>query len=174
MTSVPRVEQTAVQPRAVRLSLKPIEPISGYVDGGWWPHSRDLAVEAAELIAALPSRRLGAIRQVSYSVDAWEPAPPCIKIGVGVEGRWVMLAAFDSQDPLVLQLTDASGWSLSLLVVPPETTAGPGYDAMRRAAGPGDIETPAVLLAASGVRPEPALDGPRRPQNFSARGAEPR
>lgn len=174
MTSVPHVEQPAVDRGPPRLSLKPIEPISGYVDGGWWPHSRDLAVEVAELVTGLESR-LGPIRQVAYPLDAWEPTPRRVEIDVGVEGRRVvMLVGFASQDPRVLLVTDASAWTLSLLVVPPETAAGPGYDAVKRAAGSGNVETPAALLTASGARTGPSIPGPRRPQNFSARSAEPR
>src|SRR5690242_271557 len=38
-------------PRALRLRLKPKAPTTGWVDGGWWPRSRDLAAELLDLLA---------------------------------------------------------------------------------------------------------------------------
>ena len=34
-----------------RLRLKPKAPLSGYVDGAWWPRSDDLAAELPDLLA---------------------------------------------------------------------------------------------------------------------------
>ncbi|MFZ0229157.1 MAG: DUF5994 family protein, partial [Mycobacterium sp.] len=49
-----------------RLRLKPKAPTSGHVDGAWWPHSDDLAMELPDLLAVL-SVRLGAIDSVVYN-----------------------------------------------------------------------------------------------------------
>ena len=35
----------------LRLRLKPRGPVTGFVDGGWWPRSRDLAAELPALLA---------------------------------------------------------------------------------------------------------------------------
>jgi hypothetical protein len=40
-----------------RLRLKPKAPISGYVDGAWWPHSDDL-----QTLQCLPTRCSGTPR----------------------------------------------------------------------------------------------------------------
>jgi Family of unknown function (DUF5994) len=46
-----------------RLRLKPKAPMSGRVDGAWWPRSDDLTKELPDLLAVL-SVRLGAIDRV--------------------------------------------------------------------------------------------------------------
>ena len=42
-------------------------------DGGWFPRSRDLAVELPELIAEL-DRRGVRVERFTYALDAWQPA----------------------------------------------------------------------------------------------------
>jgi len=59
---------------APRLRLKPEAPTTGYVDGAWWPHSRDLTAELPTLLPALTDR-LGRIEHVTYSLTTWPPAP---------------------------------------------------------------------------------------------------
>jgi Family of unknown function (DUF5994) len=39
-----------------RLRLKRKAPITGYVDGPWWPHSDDLPTELPDLLAVLSVR----------------------------------------------------------------------------------------------------------------------
>jgi hypothetical protein len=52
------------QPRLkLRRRRKPKAPTTGYVDGAWWPRSRDLAAELPVLIAVLAAR-LGSIVRV--------------------------------------------------------------------------------------------------------------
>lgn len=58
-----------------RLRLKPKAPISGYVDGAWWPHSDDLLTELPDLLAVLLSVRLGPIDRVIYNLAEWVQAP---------------------------------------------------------------------------------------------------
>ncbi len=57
-----------------RLRLKPKAPTSGYVDGAWWPHGDDLAIELPDLLAVL-SVRLGPIDRVIYNVSEWAEGP---------------------------------------------------------------------------------------------------
>lgn len=57
-----------------RLRLKPKAPITGYVDGAWWPHSDDLVTEVPDLLAVL-SVRLGTIDRVIYNLAEWAKAP---------------------------------------------------------------------------------------------------
>lgn len=53
-TSAPGVPVAAGQdPSPVRLQLKPEGPTTGFVDGAWWPRSRDLAAELPSLATAL-------------------------------------------------------------------------------------------------------------------------
>src|SRR6476620_8200001 len=57
-------------PTIDRLNLKPESATTGFVDGAWWPTSRDLAAEMPSLIAALADR-VGTVERVSYNIDAW-------------------------------------------------------------------------------------------------------
>jgi hypothetical protein len=161
MTSVPQMAQVAAGVAPLRLSLKSTAPTTGYVDGGWWPHSRDLGAEASALARAV-TLRLGPVREIAYALDAWNPAPHHVGLGATTEDRRVRLVGFASQDPSVVLVTGTSGRTLGLLVVPPETTDPAGHDAMDRAARAGNAESPSALLAAAGVRPVPRIPAPRR------------
>src|ERR1700744_2118856 len=68
-----------------RLRLKPKAPTSGYVDGAWWPHGDDLAIELPDLLAVL-SVRLGPIDRVIHNVSEWAEAPAHLPTG-GRPGR---------------------------------------------------------------------------------------
>lgn len=100
----------------VRLRLKPRGPVTGFVDGGWWPRSRDLPAELPALLAVL-AVRLGPVESVSYNLDAWGPTPRKIT----VDGRLVRLAGYRSQHPATIDVLSA-GHRVTLLVVPPEAT----------------------------------------------------
>lgn len=55
----------------LRLRLKPSAPATGYVDGAWWPRSRDLTAELAALGEVLAIR----LERVAYGLSAWDRAP---------------------------------------------------------------------------------------------------
>lgn len=82
MMSVPRVRNTTPEAMMVigppelslRLGLKPQAPTAGYVDGAWWPRSRELSTELPALLAAL-AVRLGPIARVSYHLAGWDDSP---------------------------------------------------------------------------------------------------
>jgi hypothetical protein len=173
MMSVPQMTQVAVDVAPLRLTLKAVAPTTGYVDGGWWPHSRHLGSEAGDLARAV-ALRLGPVREIAYALDAWEAAPHHVEDGASGEDRWVELVGFASQDPDVVLVTGTSGRTLGLLVVPPETPDPAGHEAMNRAARAGNAESPAALLGAAGARPAVRIPGPRRPRNFAPRRAGPR
>ncbi len=168
MTSVPHSAPATANPATTRLSLKLLAPVCGYVDGGWWPYSRDLAAEAPGL-AVTVAARLGSVHRIAYALDAWQTAPRHIEVrGAGGMRQTVMLVGFASQDPnvvlvSVVLVSGVSERTLSLLVVPPEAADRAGHDAITRAAHPGNAETPATLLSAAGVQPAPALPGPAAP-----------
>jgi len=173
MMSVPQMERVAADVAPLRLTLKSVAPITGYVDGGWWPHSRDLGSEACGLARAV-TLRLGPVREIAYALDAWAPAPHHVEIGSAGGGRRVKLVGFASQDPSVVLVTGQSGRTLGLLVVPPESPDLAGHAAMNRAARAGNAESPQELLAEAGVPPAVEMAGPRRPRNFAPRRTGPR
>ena len=170
MMSVSHLSSTvSVAPAPVRLRLKPRGPVSGYVDGGWWPRSRDVAREVPALLAVL-AVRLGPVQRVAFALDAWGAAPSRIEVG----GRAIQLAGFASQDRDVLLVTGTNRRSVSLLVISPGASDPAGHDAMERAARPGNTESPMELLVESGVGPAAPVAGPRRPHNASAHRMGPR
>ena len=100
----------------LRLRLKPRGPVTGFVDGGWWPRSRDLPAELPALLAVL-AIRIGPVERVSYHLEDWGPVPR----RTTVDGRRVRLAGYRSQHPATIDVLSA-GHRVTLLVVAPETT----------------------------------------------------
>lgn len=139
MTSGPHTRSMPALP--LRLRLKPKGPVTGYVDGGWWPRSRDLAAELPELAAVL-SVRLGPIQRIAYAMDSWQPTSGRVE----VDGRRVRLEGFHSQDRDVVAVTGLNGQRISLLVVPPDAGETAGHDAMMTAAHRDNADSPGSIL----------------------------
>jgi len=106
----------------LRLELRPVGAAGtavGHVDGGWWPQSRDLRVEAADLVDHFPPE-VGRINRLLFSRPDWDD-------GV-VDGRGlrrvqaargpVKVGSFPRDDTHQMVLAMASGRQLRLLVVP--------------------------------------------------------
>lgn len=130
------------QPRQpLRLKLKPRAPTTGYVDGAWWPRSRDLSAELPALLAVL-AVRLGHIHRVSYNLGAWTDAPHKIH----VDGRLVRLDGFNSRHRQTVDVLGLSSPCLTLLVVPPGTDRSSAHDVLMKAAERGNIDSVRDLL----------------------------
>jgi hypothetical protein len=105
----------------LRLQLRSAATL-GLVDGGWWPQSRGLRVEAADLVDHFPPA-VGRINRLLFSRPDWDD-------GV-VDGRGlrriqaargpVKVGSFPGDDTHQMVLSMASGRQLRLLVVPPNT-----------------------------------------------------
>ncbi|HKS48584.1 MAG TPA: DUF5994 family protein, partial [Amycolatopsis sp.] len=68
LTTTPLVSAVVEPPpHTLRLRLKPKAPATGYVDGAWWPRSRDLSAELPTLLAVLAIRP-GRIERVTYNL----------------------------------------------------------------------------------------------------------
>ena len=102
--------------QTLRLKLKPKAPATGFVDGAWWPRSRDLSTELPALLAVL-AIRLGPIQRVSYNLVSWDSAPRRLDIG----GRQVRLGGFQVQHPDTVDVIGSTASRLILLVLPPGT-----------------------------------------------------
>lgn len=145
-TITPPATMAIEQPEfRLRLSMKPTAPTTGYVDGAWWPRSRDLPTELPTLLAAL-AVRMGRIASVSYSLASWEAAPRRIT----VVGNSVRLAGFHYQHARALDVIGTDRRRIRLLVVPPEASASSADHTMTAAAQPANADDVDVLLA-----PEP-------------------
>ncbi len=148
MTSAPHLSTTSPavtateQPRnPLRLQLRPKALTTGYVDGAWWPRSRDLAAELPALLAVL-TVRLGEIPRVSYNLTEWETAPGQI----AADGVRVRLNGFWSRPPHTVDVVAGDRRRLTLLLVPPDTSASAAHHAMMRASRRENTDTVEVLL----------------------------
>ena len=136
------------QPRQpLRLKLKPKAPITGYVDGAWWPRSRDLSTELPALLAVL-AVRLGHVQRVSYNLTNWITAPRRI----AVDGLTVRLGGFHSQHTHTVDVIGPNEPRITLLVIPPETEQATAHQALIRASGRGNTDNVNELLTPAGVR----------------------
>jgi len=144
MSPAPTTSPSTVEPGhgspSPRLRLKPEAPVSGYVDGGWWPRSRDLAAELPAMIAELGAR-IGPVTRVSFHLGGWDPAPRRLPSGPRLEG-------FRTTDPRTVTVVDRSGTRLVLLVVPAPTDGPAAETALDASARADDRHSPADLLGA--------------------------
>ena len=140
-----------------RLRLKPKAPVSGHVDGAWWPRSDDLSTELPDLLAVL-SVRLGAIDRVMYNLAEWATVPRRLTTG----GRVVRLDGYWLQPANTLQVLGVVGEKILLLVVPPHTQPEIAHEAMMTAAAPANAATVGDLLAI-GTYDGEASNGYHRP-----------
>lgn len=111
------------------------------LDGGWWPQSRDLAVELADLVEHLPPQYGRVVRAV-YSPPDWDDSPRRVPVPRG----YVKVGSFPRDDTHVIQLKTYDHQVLRVLVVPPEFTADQGDEAMLAAASPGNTHPAGELL----------------------------
>jgi Family of unknown function (DUF5994) len=124
-----------------RLRLKPKAPSTGHVDGAWWPHSEDLAVELPDLLAVL-SVRLGPIDHVTYNFADWAAAPATFSTG----GDAVRLSGFYQQQGNTLEVIGRDRSKLILLVVPSRTEPEHAHNILMSAATPKNASTVDCLL----------------------------
>ncbi len=133
--------QPAPPEHTPRLRLKPKAPITGYVDGAWWPHSNDLATELPDLLAVL-SVRLGTIDRVIYNLAEWAKAPKKLP----TDGRVVRLGGYHRQPVNTIEVIGLNRNKIVLLVVPPHTDPDQAHHTMMAAAVPDNASTIDGLL----------------------------
>lgn len=124
-----------------RLRLKPKAPLSGYVDGAWWPHSDDLTAELPDLLAVL-SVRLGPIERVVYKASEWAKAPRKF----ATNGRTVRLDGYRLQPVSTVEVIGINRTKIVLLVVSPHADPDQAHAVMMTAAGPSNAMTIFSLL----------------------------
>lgn len=132
-----------------RLRLKRKSPMSGVVDGAWWPRSDDLSKELPDLLSVL-SVRLGSVARVSYSLEEWAPAPTKMVTG----GRTVRLDGYHRQPANTLGILDERGTRIVLLVVPVDTDPDLAHNIEMAAAATDDVSTVEALLLSGGPHPQ--------------------
>jgi hypothetical protein len=129
----------AVRP-PVRLSLSPTRG-RDQLDGGWWPRSRDLGVELADLVDQFPSD-VGRVMRAVYSPPDWDQAPSRVTVARG----WLKVGFFPRGDTHVVDVYTFDRTMIRLLVVPPDFSEEQGAEALLAAATPGNSHKAADLL----------------------------
>ena len=112
------------------------------LDGGWWPQSRDLTVELADLVDHFPSE-CGRIVRAVFSPPDWDPAPR----HVPVAGGHIKVGSFPRDDTHLIELKTSDRTVLHVLVVPPAFSAGQGAEALLAATTPGNAHAAGDLLS---------------------------
>jgi hypothetical protein len=135
---------------SVRLELAP--PSEGdhelqtTLAGGWWPHTRELALELPLLVTAFAERGVQ-IARVTYHPSLWLIAPPKLRL----HGHTLRLAWAREIDPNVVILRTEQNAQIDLLVVPPDADAEVASRALAAAVEPGNtMPATAVLQSAEG------------------------
>lgn len=141
---------TSQTPRTIRAA----EPLrlgladtfgQGPLDGGWWPRSRDLSVEVADLVDQFPEVR-GRIDRLVYSRPDWSTLEHRVAVARGS----VKLGSFPRDDTHTMVLVLATRRTLRLMVVPADTEPGLAAAMLRTAAAEGNsYDADAILRALS-------------------------
>ena len=123
---------------------------SGPLDGVWWPQSRDLQREAADLVDHFPGL-VGRIARLLFSRPDWDAVPgaPSIRRIQAARGA-VKVGSFPSDDTHVMIVKMSSGQQLRLLVVPSDTEPTLASKIMQQAADDRNTDSPSTLLGLSG------------------------
>ncbi len=148
-SSVPTVPESSPARQPLRLQLSG-SPGRGTLDGGWWPRSRDLDVELADLVDRLPAV-VGRVDRARYSPPDWDTHPHSVRVA---RGR-LKTGSFPSDDTHMMVLSMSTRTQLRLLVVPPDQPRG--EQAMTIAADPSNRWPAAVILAPGTVEGEGAV-----------------
>lgn len=147
MTTSPSPHATATR-TPLRLHLAD-QPGRDVLDGGWWPQSRDLAVELADLVDHFPEDRPRIVR-VLFSPPDWDDHPRRVQVARG----FVKVGSFPRDDTHLVLLNVGAATPLRLLVVPPGLSPDQGEEAMLAAASRGNAHPAAELLATVTEHPD--------------------
>lgn len=143
--SVPRLPAQRTHAAAgrppLRLRISPV-PGRGALDGAWWPRSRDLPVELADLVDLCPAD-LGRIDHVVVCGPDWETVPRRVMVARGQ----VKVGTYPGDDSARILLGLSSRQVLQLMVVPPGTPPATGWQLMRACADPENRKGARQLLA---------------------------
>jgi hypothetical protein len=137
---------------AAPLRLRLAEKLyGGHLAGAWWPHTRNLQAELADLVDHFPEQ-VGRVGRVLFSPPDWASTPHKVRVGRGI----MKTGSFPGDDSHVVVLTLATGSRLRLLVVPPQTPPDIADELFAAAVTPANRRTGAELLAHAGERSLPA------------------
>jgi hypothetical protein len=119
-TQLPSSPTTSVQRLPLRLRLNPGVG-QGSLDGSWWPQSRDLPLEIADLVDNFPAA-LGQVRRVVFSRPDWDTSPHRVRVARGL----MKVGSYPHDDTHQVWLAMMSAETLiRLSVTPPEGSPRP-------------------------------------------------
>jgi Family of unknown function (DUF5994) len=113
----------------------------GALDGAWWPRSRNLETELADLVDHFPATSGRTVHAV-YSLPDWRPAHRRIK----VKGGMIKVGCFPSDDSHRVLIGLSSGETLQIMVIPPDSSPTLAHAAMATAAAPTNGDSAATIL----------------------------
>jgi Family of unknown function (DUF5994) len=113
----------------------------GALDGAWWPRSRNLETELADLVDNFPATSRRIVHAV-YSAPDWRPAHRRIKTKQGV----MKVGSFPNDDSHRIMLSMSSREILHLMVIPPHSSPALALSVMVTAASPGNRDSAATIL----------------------------
>jgi hypothetical protein len=119
------------------------------LDGGWWPRSRDLMVELADLVDHFPAQ-FGRIVRVSISPPDWDAAPRRIAVADG----YVKAGSLPRDDTHLIRLKTSGGSMLHVLVVPPGFTDDQGAETLLASSTTGNAHSATALLDEATDQPD--------------------
>lgn len=141
-TSIPSTTPPTAERGPLRLRLTPTGTTPRpRLDGAWWPRSRDLPSELADLVDHFPAEA-GRVARAVFSPPDWEAAPRRIRIARGT----MKIGSFPRDDTHLMQLTLLGGASFELLVVPPETPQARAAELLDAGSRAGNTRPAAELL----------------------------
>jgi hypothetical protein len=122
------------------------------LDGAWWPQSRDLQAECADLIDNFPSTA-GRPARLLFSRPDWdsEPDRPSTR-RIRARRGFVKVGSFPEDDTHVMTVVLSSRERLDLLVIPSDTDAATALTLMTEATDERNARPAAELLAAAATR----------------------
>ena len=121
----------------------------GPLDGAWWPQSRDLQREGADLVDNFPPLA-GRVERLLFSRPDWDSVSgdPTLHQIQSARGP-VKVGSFPSDDTHVIIVKVSSGRRLRLLVVPSDTDPALAASLMDQAADERNTQSPSTLLGLS-------------------------
>jgi hypothetical protein len=130
---------------------------SDRLDGAWWPHSSDVAIELPPLLNAI-GQQFGRTRAVMLNPAAWTASPQWVPWGT----RRARIEWYRHQDPNIAILLGENGVRIDLLVIPLNTESRDALAALNLASTNGNMLTASDTLLAAHKSTEPTHNRTRR------------
>ena len=113
----------------------------GVLDGAWWPRSRNLENELADLVDNFPATS-GRVVHAVYSRPDWQPTHRRIKVKRGL----IKVGSFPNDDSHRILLGLSNREILQIMVIPPHSSPALALAVMVTAASPGNRDSAATIL----------------------------